>query len=419
MPVFFILATLLAALIFIGLAWLWSRPAQQAADHAENDPEWQVMLARRREIEEDLQLSSETRATLRAEWLATADAAMALSRRDTTLIPSRSALSALALLVLCIAVATYATFGQWEPAALQFAAPSAASAERDQAEQFKAEMAERITQLEARLKNKPDDLDGWLLLARSHFFTDNYAAAAAALEHALKLAPRNPAVLADLADSLAAASPDHSLSGRPLQLVQQALSIDPRHPKSLALAASEAMDRKDNATAITYWKRLRDVLPAEGEQHDRVEAVLAGLGAPVTAAAPDAAKAKAGDAALTIKGRLSFSSGLMRQAREGKLPAEAVLFIFARTADSSGGPPLAALRLPLAQAMQKSPFPFELDDSLSMNPANKLSAAKLVDVEARIAMSGSVQKQASDIRFTVKGIKPGTSGVVLQMEVAP
>ena len=29
----------------IGLAWLWSRPAQQAADHTENDPEWQVMLA--------------------------------------------------------------------------------------------------------------------------------------------------------------------------------------------------------------------------------------------------------------------------------------------------------------------------------------------------------------------------------------
>ncbi len=417
MPVFFILATLLAALIFVGLAWLWSRPAPLAAEQAESDPEWQVMLARRREIEEDPQLSSETRATLRAEWLATADAAMALSRRDSKLIASRSTLSVLALLILCIAVATYAAFGRWEPAALQYAAPGAASAERGQAEQFKAEMAERITQLEARLKNKPDDLDGWLLLARSHFFTDNYAAAAAALEHALKLSPRNPAVLADLADSLAAASPDHSLSGRPLQLVQQALSIDPRHPKSLALAASEAMDRKDNATAITYWKRLREVLPADGEQHQRVDAVLAGLGAPV---APEpAAKAKAGNAALTIKGTLSFSPGLMRQARDGKLPAEAVLFIFARTADSSGGPPLAALRLPLAQAMQKSPFPFVLDDSLSMNPANKLSAAKLVDVEARIAMSGSVQKQASDIRFTVKGIKPGSSGVVLQMEVAP
>ena len=105
--------------------------------------------------------------------------------------------------------------------------------------------------------------------------------------------------------------------------------------------------------------------------------------------------------------------------QEGKLPAQAVLFIFARSANSKGGPPVAVLRVPLAQAMQQKPFPFRLDDSLAMNPANKLSEAGLVDVEARIALGGSVQKQDGDLRAVVKDIKPGSAGLSLQLEAAP
>jgi hypothetical protein len=39
-----------------------------------------------------------------------------------------------------------------------------------------------------------------------------------------------------------------------------------------------------------------------------------------------------------------------------------------------------------------------------------------VDVEARIAVGGSVQKQAGDIRVIVKDIKPGQRALNLKLE---
>jgi len=72
--------------------------------------------------------------------------------------------------------------------------------------------------------------------------------------------------------------------------------------------------------------------------------------------------------------------------------------------------------VPLAQVLAQAKYAFKLDDSLSMNPANKLSDAKLVDVEARIAIGGSVQKQAGDIRVIVKDIKPGQRALNLTLE---
>lgn len=413
MSVFFVVAVLLALLVFFWLMRAWgSAPALASAN---DDPEWQVMLARRREIEDDPQLSTETRAVLRQEWLETADAVTSRSKAssENAALPSKTILTASFVLVLLIAAGAYVTFGQFEPAALQFASPST-SPQDEQARQLEATMAESIAKLEARLKDKPEDTDGWSLLARSYFFTGNYPAAANALERLLKLKPQDAAVLTDLADSLAASTPNHVLSGRPISLVQQALAIDPRHPKALALAATHAMQNNQSAEAISYWRRLRALMPPDGEEQSRIDEVLASLGAP--AAPKPAEKAVSGK---TITGTLSLSPALLKLARDGKIPADAVLFVLARPANSTGGPPLAAMRIPLAQVMNQTAFPFKLDDSLSMNPANKLSDAKLVDVEARIAVGGSVQKQAGDMRVVAKGIKPGARDVKLQLEAQP
>ena len=413
MPVFFLIVAGLAVLAVVVLALSWNRAPAGAAQ----DPEWQVMLARRREIEEDSQLSATTRASLREEWLRTADASLALADRDNQRTPSRAVLTVLVSVVLGLAVTIYAVFGRWEPAALQSSKTDAAAAkETIDAQQFNAAMAERIVRLQARLKTNPKDLEGWLLLARSYFFTQNYAASAEVLERALKLAPRDPSVLADLADSLGAASATHTLAGRPITLIKQALAINPRHPKALALAATHAMETRQAAAAVAYWQRLRAVLPAGGEDRARVDAVLLSLGVSAPADKPESAKAAQTPA---ITGSLTFSPALTRLVQEGKLPAQAVLFIFARSANSKGGPPVAVLRVPLAQAMQQKPFPFRLDDSLAMNPAYKLSEAGLVDVEARIALGGSVQKQDGDLRAVVKDIKPGSAGLSLQLEAAP
>jgi cytochrome c-type biogenesis protein CcmH len=301
---------------------------------------------------------------------------------------------------------------------MQFSSSSQAmNAEREDMKKMQASLQESIDKLEEKLKKNPNDVEGMALLARSYFVLENYAAAARVLERLVQLRPRDPDAMADLADSLAASSPERTLAGRPISLVKAALAVNPRHPKSLALAATYAMQTNQTAEAISYWKRLRALMPPDSEQQQRVDAILASMGvAPETATSKSAKNDAVGNANKTITGTITLAPAIIAMAREGKLPADAVVFILARVAGSSGGPPLAALRVPLAQVLAQAKYAFKLDDSLSMNPANKLSDAKLVDVEARIAIGGSVQKQAGDIRVIVKDVKPGQRALNLTLE---
>ena len=63
------------------------------------------------------------------------------------------------------------------------------------------------------------------------------------------LRPKDPNVLADLADLLAATG-NGSLEGEPIQLVDRALAIDPNHVKALALKGSYAMS---SAISAPRW----------------------------------------------------------------------------------------------------------------------------------------------------------------------
>ena len=61
------------------------------------------------------------------------------------------------------------------------------------------------------------------------------------------------------------------LEGKPEQLIQQALKIDPNHVKALMLAGTVAFDRKDFGRAAKYWERAYANLPADAEGEVRQE----------------------------------------------------------------------------------------------------------------------------------------------------
>ena len=74
----------------------------------------------------------------------------------------------------------------------------------------------------------------------------------------------NATLLADLADVLAMAQ-GKRLAGEPARLIQQALDVDPRHVKALALAGSAAFEARDYAAARGYWERVLAVVPADSD----------------------------------------------------------------------------------------------------------------------------------------------------------
>jgi cytochrome c-type biogenesis protein CcmH len=293
------------------------------------------------------------------------------------------------------------------PAAL---GPQAPASVAGGAHNFTPEQVEKmVSDLAARLEKEPDNLEGWVVLARSYYALKRFDAAAKAFERVVKLAPDEPDLLADYADALATAG-GGTLGGKPLALVKRALEIDPTHWKALALAGTEAFNRKDYGTAVAFWEKLRATAPAGSPIAESIDASIAearqlgGLEPGAKPAAPAAAAAPA----ARVAGKVSISPDLL-----GKAAPTDTVFVFARAAE---GPrmPLAIVR----KQVKDLPFDFALDDSMAMAPNMKLSSFPAVVVGARISKSGNATPQSGDLEGLSKPVKLGATGVAIVIDRA-
>jgi cytochrome c-type biogenesis protein CcmH len=79
---------------------------------------------------------------------------------------------------------------------------------------------------------------------------------------------------------------------------------------------------------------------------------------------------------------------------------------------------LPGTRMPLAvlrKSASELPLKFTLDDSLSMNPASKLSAAPEVEIEARISKTGLAKPEPGDLVSAAQTTKMGAKGLALRV----
>ncbi|WP_233856264.1 c-type cytochrome biogenesis protein CcmI [Paraburkholderia sp. HD33-4] len=250
-----------------------------------------------------------------------------------------------------------------------------------------------VSQLVTRLRQQPDDAEGWAMLARSYVVLDRADDAVVAYRRALVLKPRDADLLADYADALATAR-GGDLNGEALQSIDAALAVDPDHPKALALAASAAHDSQNYSLAIHYWQRLKDIadpgsaMALEAQRNIDAEAMAAN---PVQASAAELS-GKGRPTVLEVHIRLSPSLSARTRRDEQ-------VFVYALAEDGSRVP-LAVQRVRVDQL----PSTLRLDDSMAMMPERKLSDFDKVIVEAHVSASGSAQLTHGDLI--------GTSGPV-------
>lgn len=121
-----------------------------------------------------------------------------------------------------------------------------------------------VDRLAARLEKESDNGPGWQMLAKSYAALGRFADAATAYRRAAALLPADAGLLADYADVLTMASAG-SFDGEPARLVRNALEIDPRHPKALVLAGTEALRRNAVDEALRYWAQALESAPADSE----------------------------------------------------------------------------------------------------------------------------------------------------------
>jgi cytochrome c-type biogenesis protein CcmH len=215
-----------------------------------------------------------------------------------------------------------------------------------------------------------------------------------------------------------------SFAGKPVELLERALAVDPNDNKSVALMGAAQYRLGNREAALVYMKKLaQGMAPGSreaehiGELIARIEAEIGvasgGTPGPVASApgpkGPAAGEARPGAPAASsasISGMIDIDASLKAQ-----VPAGATLFVLARGTD--GSPiPIAAQRL----STERWPIAFELGDAQAMNPARLLSQAGSVTIEARISRSGAVGRQSGDPFGVSAEVKPGTRDLTVRID---
>lgn len=296
----------------------------------------------------------------------------------------------LVLALPLMAAGVYALVGA--PAALNgVTAPSSAPLNMQQA----------VVELRTHLTQKPDDQQGWMLLAQTYSMLSNPAAARDAYDHVLKLDANNAQAMVGWAEADSMARDDHLIEGRALELLKHAVLLHPDSQRGLWLLGISQFQHDQFAAAATTWRLLQPQLEpgsgvAKAVAEQIKEADKRASGAPANAAS---AAATAAPAAASVTGASLQVQVAVAPALKSKLAAGDVVFVYARKAN---GPPI-----PLAVAKLNAselPASVTLTDAMAMAPDQKLSSVSEVFVGARISHSGQPIAQSGDLE--------GNAGVV-------
>jgi cytochrome c-type biogenesis protein CcmH len=276
---FFLLAAVLAAIVVLLLVrtlWRGAQIVGQAERSAVNVAVYRDQLA---ELERDRKagvLSDEhfDQAKRELQKRVLEEAGVAGKAPATPAPCARTAAVVLAVTLPLAAMGTYFVLGN----------PDALAPQSRQEQVTAAQVEAMVASLAQRLKDNPDDPQGWAMLGRSYRVMGRHGEAAEAFANAGKVVDENSQLLTEYAESLALAS-QGNLAGKPSDLLDKALELDPGNLYARVLAGSAAYERADYALAVSHWEKVLAQLPAGSDEArsvaesiERAQAARATLG---------------------------------------------------------------------------------------------------------------------------------------------
>ncbi|WP_456374760.1 c-type cytochrome biogenesis protein CcmI [Thiolapillus sp.] len=328
---------------------------------------------------------------------------------------ARLATVVVALLLPLLSIGLYMQLGS--PQLLETSGtPGAANPHAANAGGKTISMEEALRRLEQKLEENPQDPEGWYMLGRVYQSMNRFADAVKAYEKLAELTDNHPQALIALADSLAMVQ-GGKLSGRPYELVRQALDKAPDDSTALWLAGQGAMETGDYQNAIYYWRQAEAGLADKPEYVQELRTLIlqaktaaskagvevedpgSSVGAMVAAAGANGAAAAA---PVEIQLEVKLSPAL-----QDKVKPEDRLFVFAKQV--GGRPmPVAAIRLTAGDL----PAKLKLNDSNMLQPGASLSNYPRLKIAARIAKGNQPMASSGDLQSADMIVEPGNSGVV-------
>lgn len=247
-------------------------------------------------------------------------------------------------------------------------------------------LRQSVKQLQERLVQQPDDLEGWKLLGRSATVLGDYAIAREAFGEAYTRSKGQDAeAVTGYAESLVLID-EREIDGRAADLFEQALVLEPDNARALWYGGIVAYRRGDLPLAQQRWVELQDHdLPQDLRQvvAERLSEIARAQGqeAPAVQAIGEAEQG-----ASTIRLRVALTPDLADRVTPGSQ-----LFVIARRGDS--GPPLAVVRRPVGSW----PLELEISDADAMLPGIQLAGSGPLRLIARISQQGQPIAASGDL----------------------
>ena len=257
-----------------------------------------------------------------------------------------------------------------------------------------------VAEFAIKMEKDPSNLKGWAMLARSYRILGRNEDAAKAYARAGDFINSDPQLLADYADVLAT-NADGNFAGKPLQLINQALKLDPDNLMALWLSGTAAYSSGNYKAAVQTWEKLAKQIPADTDEARAIQASIA----EARSKGGLSSKAPASVAGKSISGKIELSPDLKSKIKSGD-----IVMVIARKPGERM--PVAVLKV----AATDFPMGFTLNDALAMNPSTPLSQLSEASIEVRISKTGMAKPEAGDLISTAQTIKVGAKDVRLLVD---
>ncbi len=153
-----------------------------------------------------------------------------------------------------------------------------AAASKLSPEQQKTMIASMVDRLAARLRQQPDDIEGWRMLARSYRVLGRHAEAAEAYGKLASKLPDDVEAQLDYALALLETVPAQGpLPEQVIAAFETVNALDASQPDALFYLGLAAAQRGNVARARDLWSRLLSMLPADTPQYKEVKKQLDAL----------------------------------------------------------------------------------------------------------------------------------------------
>ncbi len=160
------------------------------------------------------------------------------------------------IIVPLIAFGLYGQIGT--PEALNVKMASQAAEQKQSAQAFE----DAIAQLERKLEQNPDNVEGWMMLAKSYGYLGRDSEVASLYEKAIKYAGDSvdPQLLMEYGEALADLN-GGSWMGKPIDQLTRVLELDPINKDALWVSGHVYFDLGKYEKALGFWERLAKVAP--------------------------------------------------------------------------------------------------------------------------------------------------------------